>query len=801
MARQDKKSYELSEAEQRDLATLIQQGKPLPEKYRFILFEDKREVELVWNGKTRDVCTTVLPFQTLEHIDEPRSETRTQGDLFDSRGRQQKGWANKLIWGDNKLILSSLKAGALRQQIEDAGGLKLIYIDPPFDVGADFSMDIEIGGETFHKEANLLEQIAYRDTWGRGADSFISMIYERLILMRDLLADDGSIYVHCDPRMNSLIRICMDEVFGANRHLNEIVWKRTSARSDAVFWGPIHDSILYYSRGENHTWNKVFQQYDEKYLETKYTNRDQRGTYRTDNLTAAGLRGGDSGKPWRCIDPGQIGGHWKVNREAVESLVGKTKAATMSTQEKLDLLDENGFIYWPTKEGGRPQFKKYLGQGVAIQDMVTDIPPVNSQAEERAAYPTQKPEALLERILKASSNEGDLIADFFCGSGTTAAVAEKLGRKWIATDLGKFGIHTTRKRLIGVQREKKAAEQDFRAFEVLNLGRYERQAYLNVGGRLTGAQKEQALAQKENEFRELILRAYKATGLSGNAATQAQDGFFHGARNGRLVVIGPVNLPVGRLFVEEVITECRKRGASRVDVLAFEFEMGLFPAVLEEARGKGIDLAPKYIPAEVFDKRAVDKGQVVFHDISFVEATPRYDKKNKFAVTIELTDFSVYYTQGAAEAAIAAMKEGKSEVMCEQGQLYKVSKSKEGIVNKVRLTKHWTDWVDYWAVDFDYMSRKEIIKVPVGTGLSGVASLPGIDPVQGELAMPEFEERWTGGYIFENEWQSFRTRQNRDLELATAVHTYDRPGRYTVAVKVIDIFGNDTMTLVPVNVG
>jgi hypothetical protein len=191
MAAQDKKSYDLSEAEQRDLVTLIQQGKALPEKYRFILFEDKREVELVWNGKTRDVCTTVLPFQTLEHIDEPRAETKTQEDLFDSRGRQQAGWTNKLIWGDNKLILSSLKAGALRQQIEDAGRLKLIYIDPPFDVGADFSMDIEIGGETFHKEPNLLEQIAYRDTWGTRRRFFIAMIYERLILMRDLLAEDG----------------------------------------------------------------------------------------------------------------------------------------------------------------------------------------------------------------------------------------------------------------------------------------------------------------------------------------------------------------------------------------------------------------------------------------------------------------------------------------------------------------------------------------------------------------------------------------------------------------------------------
>lgn len=720
MARQEKKTYDLSEAEQRDVFNLIQRGKALPEKYRFILFEDKREVELVWNGKTRDVCTTVLPFQTLEHIDEPRAETKMQGALFDSRGRQTQGWSNKLIWGDNKLILSSLKAGPLRQQIEDAGGLKLIYIDPPFDVGADFSMDIEIGGETFHKEPNLLEQIAYRDTWGRGADSFISMIYERLILMRDLLASDGTIYVHCDYRVNSFIRCAMDEVFGRERYRNEIIWTYNGGAIPVSDFPRKHDTLLKYSRGELHTFNTEYRPYNE--------------------LTA---------KRMQSIHKGVI-------------------------------VD--------------------VDRGTPVTDWWTDIKvPTGPANKEKVGYPTQKPEALLERIIKVSSNPGDLVADFFIGSGTTAAVAEKLGRKWIATDLGKFGIHTTRKRLIGVQRELKAAEKDFRAFEVLNLGRYERQAYLNVGGRLSADQRAAALAEKEREFRDLILRAYKANPFGAEGT--AQDGFFHGARSGRLVVIGPINLPVGRLFVEEVITECRKRGASRVDILAFEFEMGLFPAVLEEARSKGIELSPKYIPAEVFDKRAVDKGQVVFHDISFVEASPRYDKKNKLAVSIELVDFSVYYTQGAAEAAIAALKEGKSDVICEQGQLYKISKSKDGIVNRERLTKHWTDWVDYWAVDFDYLQRKEIIKVPVGTGIGGVASLEGFEPPQGELKLPEFEERWTGGYIFENEWQSFRTRQNRDLELTTSQHTYDRAGRYTAAIKVIDIFGNDTMTLVPVNVG
>jgi hypothetical protein len=204
----------LTEQERQEVIRFIEAEKPLPEKYRFLLFDDKREVELVWNGKSNEVCNVVLPFQTIEQVDEPRLEpgepgasatgaaTGAQGLLFslDERGRQLKGWTNKLIWGDNKLILSSLKNGPLRDEIEKQGGLKLIYIDPPFDVGADFSMDIEVGdgGDTFTKRAGILEEIAYRDTWGKGADSFISMIYERLILMRDLLAEDGSIYVHCD---------------------------------------------------------------------------------------------------------------------------------------------------------------------------------------------------------------------------------------------------------------------------------------------------------------------------------------------------------------------------------------------------------------------------------------------------------------------------------------------------------------------------------------------------------------------------------------------------------------------------
>jgi DNA modification methylase len=769
--------YELTDTEKRDLIKLIEQGKPLPEKYRFLLFEDKREVELVWNGKTREVCTAILPFQTLEHIDEPRKEKTAESELaLDTGGRQVKGWTNKLIWGDNKLILSSLKSGALRRQIEDAGGLKLIYIDPPFDVGADFSMDIEIGGETFHKEPNLLEQIAYRDTWGRGADSFISMIYERLILMRDLMQKDASIYVHCDYRVSSYMNQILAEVFGVDNLRNEIIWKRRVGTSSSVHesnrFGICTDTILFAAKSEtthlNVQYNLASAEYQE-YIETRFTSVDENGRRY---------------QPTSLVNPG-----YRTNLIYDYKGYKSPPGGWMISREKMELWDREGRLHFPEDKNSRIRRKSFADElkGMPVQNLWTDISEINSQAVERMDYPTQKPESLLQRIIEASSNEGDLVADFFCGSGTTAAVAEKLGRKWIATDLGKFGIHTTRKRLISVQRDLKAAGKAFRAFEVLNLGRYERQAYLNVSGRLSGKKKEAALAKKEQEFRDLILKAYRAEPLPDAA-------FFHGKSGGRLVVVGPINLPVGRLFIEEVITECRKRGASRVDVLAFEFEMGLFPAVLEEAKQKGIELAPKTIPPEVFDRRAVEKGQVRFHDIAYIEITPRYDAKNPLVLAVELTDFSVYYSQGMADSIAAELKAGKSEVVCEAGNLIKISKDKQGIEAREVLTKKWTDWVDYWAVDFDYESRREIIKVPRRMGVEG--ELPGVVNAGEELI--DFEERWTGAYIFENEWQSFRTRRDRDLELLSATHTYTKPGRYTIAVKVIDIFGNDTMTLMPV---
>jgi len=729
----------LTEQEQQEIIRFIEADKPLPEKYRFLLFEDKREVELVWNGKSGEVCNIVLPFQVIEQVDEPRAEkpqdTASQMDMFslDARGRQLKGWTNKLIWGDNKLILSSLKNGPLREEIEKQGGIKLIYIDPPFDVGADFSMDIEIGDETFTKKPNILEEIAYRDTWGKGADSFIAMIYERLVLMRDLLVEDGSIYVHCDWRVNSFIRIAMDEIFGNDRLLNHIIWKRTpfagSSKARANKFPINQDTIISYTRSENYRFNQQYIDYSDEY-EERFKYKDDRGYYR------------------------------------------KTLLKTYSAATEARLKAEDRWIE-PVRAGAYPSYKQYLheSKGKQIEDIWTDINLTNPMATERVDYPTQKPEALLERIINASSNEGDLIADFFCGSGTTAAVAEKLGRKWIVSDLGKFAIHTTRKRMIGVQRQLKEDGKDYRAFEILNLGKYERQHYIGVNPNLREADQQKQLEEKEAAFLDLILRAYRAEKTEGFIS-------FHGKKAGRLVAVGPVNLPVTRLFVEEIILECRKKHITKVDILGFEFEMGLFPNVLDEARAKGIDIAPKYIPAEVFDKRAVEKNQVVFHDVSYIEVKPHVAKNT---VAVELTDFSVFYSQDTIANAEAAIKNKGSRIVAEKGQIVKVSKDKDGIVTREVLTKNWTDWIDYWSVDFDFENKREIVRVKnEETG--------------------EWEELWTGDYIFENEWQSFRTKKERSLELKSVFHECT-PGRRKIAVKVVDIFGNDTMTIVSVNIG
>ncbi len=722
----------LTEQEKAHLKSLIDRGEPLPPKYKAILFADAPDVELVWSGKTQEVTNVVLPFQSIEQIDEPRAEQAEQLDfLVDSfTGRQQSGWSNKLIWGDNKLVLSSLKNGPLRREIEAAGGLKLVYIDPPFDVGADFSVDVEVGEGKLVKEPSIIEEIAYRDTWGKGVNSYVAMIYERLLLIHELLSPNGSIYVHCDWRVNNLIRCLLDEIFGPERFLAEIKWKRVvssgSSKAIARKFPVVDDSIFFYTKSDQYIWNTQYLPYSEEYRK-RFNLTDKRGSYYWDNL--------------------------------------KTYSA-----ETLQRLIEEDRIKLPLISGRNPRVKNYLheGKGVVLDNLWLDIPSVNSQAEEDTGYATQKPYKLLQRLLLASSNECDLIADFFCGSGTTMVAAERLGRKWIGADLGRFAIHTSRKRLIGVQRELKAQGKPYRSFEILNLGKYERQYWVGINPNLPDEERQRQTLQREEHYLTLILQAYKAERLF-------QLPPFHGRKGPALVVVGPVDAPVTRQQVMEIVAACRQHRASRVDVLGFEFEMGLVPYVRDEVQAQGVNMSLKYIPKDVFDRRAVERGQVTFYDVAYVEVDTQ---ATGLSVTVTLKDFGVYYQQDDLNVLADQMKNGASKVTVEVGQVVKVSKDKHGRVTRDVLTKKWSDWIDYWAVDFDFERRQEIIRIEDGNGTE--------------------REVWTGNCIFENEWQAFRTRKDRTLELASAPHTYSRPGRYKIAVKVIDIFGIDTTKVVEV---
>jgi DNA modification methylase len=710
----------LSPNEIRDITNLLEAGKPLPEKYRFVLFGEQRNVELVWDGKSGSVTDVRLPFQVIEQVDEPRSETlsHSQFGLFDVSGRQLKGWSNKLIWGENKFILSSLQSGSLRDEIEKNGGLKLVYIDPPFDIGANFKIDIEIGGEVFEKSPSILEEIAYRDTWGSGSDSFLSMLYERLILIHRLLNNEGSIFLHIGQQVNYHAREMLDEIFGKNNFVSEIIWNYGTpsggrATSDKAI--KTHEYILHYAKNiDQIKMNKQYLEYSEKYINDRFTNYD------------------DEGRRYRT-------------RERSSGVVEK------------QYLDES--------------------MGVPLSQVWTDIKPTYAlhlikRKQEETGYPTQKPEALLERILKYASNENDLIADFFSGSGTTASVAEKLNRKWIASDIGKFSIHTTRKRLIQTQRELKNKDKNWRAFEVLNLGKYERGMLIaNSTGLDSDKLVHEIQLRKDKEFEKIILTAYNATHISN-------DSIFTGSKNNRLIAIGPLNLPVTRLFVEKVIQECRQISSTKADILAFEYEMGLFPNIQEEARKIGVDLSFKYIPRDVFDKRAVSSGQVKFHDVAYVEVVANI--KNNI-LEIELLDYSVGYKQNSIDSAEKEIGKSGSKIVVENGQVIKIVKNKEGIISRTLLTKNWSDWIDYWAIDWDFSNRKEIVNVR--------------NEVTGDS-----EAMWTGDFIFENEWQSYRTKKDRTIELKSIPYEV-KSGTRKVAVKVVDIFGNDTMKIIEVKVG
>jgi DNA modification methylase len=377
---------------------------------------------------------------------------------------------NVLYYGDNLDVL--------RRYVKDET-IDLVYLDPPFNSNQDYNVlfaeqdgsraaaQIKAFADTWRWDEGAAR--SYQETVEAGGSvsdalrafrtflgesdmlAYLSMMAPRLVELKRVLKPTGAIYLHCDPTASHYLKMLMDATFGPAMFRNEIIWKRTSGHSAAKRWNDVHDVLLFYTKSDAYTWNRVLLEHSEEY-EARFKRHDAEGrAWTDDNLTAPGIRGGDSGSEWRGYNPTKRDCHWKVNTATVEEIAGREKAQAMSTTEKLDLLDANGFILWPKKGpkegGGFPRFKRYLSAGQAVQDVITDIPPVNSQARERLGYPTQKPVALLERIIQSSSNDGDTVLDPFCGCGTTIDAAQRLGRPWIGIDITPLAITLIRHRL------------------------------------------------------------------------------------------------------------------------------------------------------------------------------------------------------------------------------------------------------------------------------------------------------------------------------------------------------------------
>lgn len=606
----------------------------------------RMKTELVWEGKYDEygnrrpvrLPDTRLPLQRIETIDQPRdarkAQARQMGLPFSEeefhRQAHRDDFRNLLIWGDNKLVMA-----ALLEQFR--GKIDLIYIDPPFDVGADFTMQVQIGeeGDAVEKEQSILEAVAYRDMWGKGTDSYLQMMCERLVLMRELLAEDGSIYVHLDDTVVHYVKAIMDEIFGRQNLKNEVVYQRAHTHNDPKRYGRIHDTLLFYAKGETYTFNVVRGEYREEYLAQTYRHVDIDGRrYTTLPLHAPQGRPRDRKRRFgdSILEP-PPGKFWRWS------------------QEKIDEAWEKGLIVMSAH--GVPRYKKYLegAEGVAPQSIWTDLYTVTQ--EERTLFPTQKPLALMERIIKASSNEGDLVADFFCGSGTTMAVAEKLGRRWIGVDLGRYAIHVSRKRLIQVQRELHAAGKPYRSFDVYNLGRYERQWWQLE--RLKGL---------DTEHRRIVLQFYKAAPLENPPQP-----LLHGKKGPAYVHVDQIDSIFSFDAMRAVAEAARSVGGREVHCLAWEFEMELGRKKVALEAETGVDIRLRYIPREIMEP---NRSEVQFFEAGALEARPIV-KDGK--VDVELVRFTPALAE-APEAELAALRE--------------------------RAVRSPFDFIDFWAVDFEY---------------------------------------------------------------------------------------------------
>lgn len=496
---------------------------------------------LSWVGKKPLGRVTAFPAQHIERFSADAAAHAQPPSSADwSKWPKDLPQGGLLYHGDNKEVLAHLLANGFRGQV------KLIYIDPPFDSGADYVRKVQLRGpkgtlKIDGEDYALGEQVQYTDIWSN--DNYLQFMYERLLMLKELLSEDGALYLHCDWNRSHFLRLILDEIFGPEKCRNEIIWQRTSARSDSTFFNHIHDTILYYTRGDAPVFNELFTPYTKEYTDKYFSSKDADGRrYASKDATQSGLRNGPSGKPWRGFDPSSKGNHWKVK------------------PSELDRLDSLGQIYWPEKDGGWPRFKQYLDdmKGRAIQSIWDEVKPVNSQADERLDYPTQKPEPLLERLIAASSNPGDLVLDCFIGSGTTAAVAQKLGRRWIGCDINKGAIQTTAKRLQGVMQEQAVALASESQAELVAL---EDAPPLPCQLMFT--------TWRVNDYdlhiqhNEAVVLACEHLGITRTRT----DPFFDGTRGKMLAKIIPLNHPLSPLDLEALRNELKNRPEEERDLL------------------------------------------------------------------------------------------------------------------------------------------------------------------------------------------------------------------------------------------
>ncbi len=591
--------------------------------------------ELIWEGKYKDgkkvaPVRIALPFQTIETINESAADRQKRLSSLFNQKQETGDWRNRLIWGDKKYVLPSLLP-------EFAGKVNLIYIDPPFNVGADFSFTATIGEHpdseddettTFVKQPSIIEQKAYRDTWGKGLDSYLQWFYETAVLLRELLADDGSIYVHLDWHVGHYAKCVLDEVFGYENFRNDICWHYSGwRRADNNQFSRKHDNIFFYTKSQ-HEWN--YKVVKESWVQDKSISELKELAIKSDEKGDYFLQNGDK------IYLTEILSDYIANRK-------------QSIKK-----DENGQYVWAD---GRNTVKRYLKdvliEGKAIDD-VWNIRALTTSAVERLAYDTQKPEPLIGRIIEASSNEGDLVLDCFCGSGTTAAVAEKLNRRWIACDLGRFAIHTTRKRLLGIPNVK--------PFVVQNLGKYERQQWVQAE-----FQNPENRLLQEKAYKNFICELYHAKPLEGYT-------WIHGVKAGRMIHVGSVETPVTVEDIKQTILEFwklvgKEKSATTngIDFLGWDFAFDINETAAQLAKSNKVDVKLKKIPREVLEKKAVEQGDIKFYELASLNVKTKIAKNQ---LTITLDNFII---------------------------------PPDDIPEEVRNSiSHWSQWIDYWAVDWNY---------------------------------------------------------------------------------------------------